>query len=740
MTNPPVTVTSAEPARPGRRAQVKEAAAIMAVFALATLVVTWPVAEDPFRYIAGDPGDPILNAWVLAWNAEALRTLQNVWNAPIFFPYENTLAYSEHLIGVGWPLAPVMWLTQSPIFLYNVAFLLSFVLAGTGMYLLTRTLTGRRDAALVAGFAFAFCQYRWIQISHLQVLMWGWLPVSVWAVHEYFRTRSRAMLAVSVTAYALLGLSNAYFMFFGIFPVVIVGLYEWWKTRAPFGRVVLDSTLAAAVLASVFFPVARAYTAAGLTQSWAYAPGAVRDFGASFVSYVSAMPHIRFWSWLPQSPTGESALFPGLLIVVLSVLSFVRVGGRGARRVPPLVWLYAVIAVVGMVLTFGTRPDFWPRDSSFVWPYGWLVAVVPGFSAMRVPSRAAVIVFFALAVLSGFGTARVLASRWSRAVRWGAAAVLGVLIILDGYGGPMFVTRYGTRAPQVEGAAYAWISEGPPGAVMELPPQSELMRKGYSDLYYQFHTLVHGRPIVNGSSRFEPPLTTFLKSGASPLREATQLADIPGMLRAFGVRYVTVRSGAYASPDAAERTLRAFASSADIAEHRPFGSSSQRIDVFLLREPSPPVADVSKLSWRVVPRESFDADAFDHADRTGFALDGDPDTRWISGSRQEGDEWFDVILDGPRDVSRLRMLLAGSHGDYPRGLEITAYGSDDKTPQLLYRGSILPQLAVGILADPLRTPIDVDLPPNVTRRLRIRQTGNTRSFHWAIHEVGLWER
>lgn len=739
MTNSPDTMTRAESPSAGRLTWLKEAAAIATVFTIATLIVTWPVAEDPFNYIAGDVADPVLNAWVLGWGAEALRTLQNVWNAPIFFPYENTLAYSEHLIGVAWPLAPVMWVTKSPVFMYNVAFLLSFVLAGSGMYLLTRTLTGRRDAALVAGCAFAFCQYRWIQVSHLQVLMWGWLPVSVWAVHEYFRTRSRRMLAIAVGAYALLGLSNAYFMFFGIFPVIIVALYEWWRRRPPFGRVVLDSVLAAVILSSVFFPVARAYAAAGLTQSWAYAPAAVTIYGASFISYVSAMPHIRLWSWLPRSPGGESALFPGLIILLLSVVAFVRAGEAGKRRVPAMVWLYTSMAVTGVILSFGTRPDFWPQDSRFIWPYGWLAAIVPGFSAMRVPSRAAVMVFFALAVLAGFGAARLLASRRSLAVRWTAAGILGALIVVDGYGGPVGVTRYGTRTPQVEGQAYAWIRGGPPGAVMELPPQSALMQKSYSDLYYQFHTLVHGRPIVNGSSRFEPPLTTFLKSAASPLRETTQLGEVPRMLRGFGVRYVTVRSGFYAAPDALEATLRAFASSPDTAEHRHFGSSSQRMDVFLLREPLAPLADLSKAPWREVPGESMRAEASDQSHRAPWTLDGDLNSRWISGTRQEGDEWFDVILDHPRNLSRVRMLLSDSFGDYPRGIEITAFSESD-TPQPLYRGSILAQLAVGLLANPRRTPIDVDLPPNTTRRLRIRQTGTTRSFHWAIHEIELWER
>ena len=50
---------------------------------------------------------------------------------------------------------------------YNAAFLASFVLAGAGMYLLARTLTGRRDAAAIAGLVYAFTPYR---VAHIA---WG---------------------------------------------------------------------------------------------------------------------------------------------------------------------------------------------------------------------------------------------------------------------------------------------------------------------------------------------------------------------------------------------------------------------------------------------------------------------------------------------------------------------------------------------------------------------------------------
>ncbi len=112
-----------------------------------------------------DLGDPLLNCWILAWDISRLpHALSGVWNAPNFFPYHDTLAYSEHLLGVAVLVAPVQWIGRNPVLTYNVAFIFSFVLAGSGMYLLAYGLTGNRVAAAVAGAAFAFCPYRADQV------------------------------------------------------------------------------------------------------------------------------------------------------------------------------------------------------------------------------------------------------------------------------------------------------------------------------------------------------------------------------------------------------------------------------------------------------------------------------------------------------------------------------------------------------------------------------------------------
>ena len=142
----------------------------------------------------GDPfGDPLLNAWILGWDADRLRHgLQGLWQAPLFYPAPDTLAWSEHLLGIAVFVAPLYWLTGNIVAVYNVAVLGSIVLAGIGMYLLARELTGRRDAAWLAGLLFACLPYRVAQFSHLQVLYAGWMPLALLGLHRYLQDRLEA--------------------------------------------------------------------------------------------------------------------------------------------------------------------------------------------------------------------------------------------------------------------------------------------------------------------------------------------------------------------------------------------------------------------------------------------------------------------------------------------------------------------------------------------------------------------
>jgi len=85
--------------------------------------------------------DTNLFIWTIAWNIHAfVHQPLTIFDANIFYPFHNTLAYSENLIGSALLVAPVMWLTHNPVLTMNVAALITIPLCAIGGYVLGRKL------------------------------------------------------------------------------------------------------------------------------------------------------------------------------------------------------------------------------------------------------------------------------------------------------------------------------------------------------------------------------------------------------------------------------------------------------------------------------------------------------------------------------------------------------------------------------------------------------------------------
>lgn len=145
-------------------------------FVVLAVLMTWPVTPN-INHSLEQWGDALLQTWTLDWDAYALVSNPlNFAQANAFYPYNNTLAFSETLIGQAILVAPVIWLTNNPVLGYNLLLLSSFALGGWGMYLLCKDLTNNRVAALGAGIIFGFFPHRFGQLSHLHMLTAQWMP------------------------------------------------------------------------------------------------------------------------------------------------------------------------------------------------------------------------------------------------------------------------------------------------------------------------------------------------------------------------------------------------------------------------------------------------------------------------------------------------------------------------------------------------------------------------------------
>jgi hypothetical protein len=716
------------------RSPAGERIAVLIGFVALAILWTWPLALRPGSTMAAPFGDPLLNAWILGWDADRLRHgLSGLWTAPAFYPYPDTLAYSEHLLGIAVPLAPIYWVTGNAVLLYNVALIGSFALAGIGMYLLARDLTGRRDAAVLAALAFMWCPNRAPQVTHLQVLMNGWMPIALWALHRYFATGSRRALAGFVAAFVVQGLSNGYFLFFLAVPVAIVAIVELLRHRDRLPAHALHLGIAALAIGLSIAPVAATYLRVKREQGLSRTRGDAVQFGATPADYLSVSHQPRLWSKVLPIGAGEKELFPGLVVMVLAlcaVLPAVRREGLLTGLVPARagVPLYAAIAVVAIVLSMGPEPALTPTVRWSTGPYDWLAAVVPGLDGLRAPARFAAVVYVALAVLAAYGATAVLARIAAPVVRVTMILVLGAATIAEGYMGPLPLERVPSADMAGDRAAYQWLRGQPAGAMVELP-------LGAPDpaVRYQFRTLLHGHRIVNGYSGYGSALHDFLSG--PPFSETEQVADTVAMCRALGLRYIVVHTQRYPDREVARRVVDGLRAQ---QEHVARSTTLGPVTVLELR---PPAGNVQPApAGSEIPQTSLQLSASHNTGALAAMVDANDATRWLSGSRQDGSEWIQIGFDRSRRPARLRLVMdRRSFGDYPRRLEIEA-SVDGRTFTPVFAGSVVTPLALSLIEQPVRPRIDLALPAIEATMLRLRQTGATpRQWYWSVHEIRLWE-
>lgn len=198
------------------------------------LVITLVMGRDVVSHIGAivlhDAGDPVFTAALLEWNAMHLPYSEAWWQLPIYFPVRDTLAFSEHLLGISILAAPIRWLTGDAIVTYNVVALATFPLCAVAMHALVRYLTGSDAGGFVAGAAFAFSPYRMSQLTHVQMLATFWAPLALLGLHAFLATGKRRWLALYGIAWMLQAAANLYAL---AYFSVLVGLWiVWFVVRA----------------------------------------------------------------------------------------------------------------------------------------------------------------------------------------------------------------------------------------------------------------------------------------------------------------------------------------------------------------------------------------------------------------------------------------------------------------------------------------------------------------------------
>ncbi|MCP4167772.1 MAG: hypothetical protein GY759_18030 [Chloroflexi bacterium] len=480
---------------------------VIALYSGLTLLFLNPLSWQLGGALA-DTVDPLLTTWISAWVVHALTTdPSRLFDANIFAPYPDALAYSETLLGSVLQIFPVTLATGLPVLNHNLIMVLGFVLGGYNAYLLGLAVTRSRLAAFLVGVIFIFNVYRLSLLPKVQMATLQWLPLVLyylWRVAQHGRRHDAVLLALFLVLQVLTT------VYYGVFTALMLLLLaplfllayrrQWPRKVAAFALAALLSTL---VIVPYALPYMRINRSLGLERTLIDAI----PFAASLRQWgLVGTDNLLYGRWLSLAeppmvgPYPIDYLFPGLLVLLLAALALIF--ARGGR----LVWSAAALLLVVSSFVLSLGPELMVEPLQTVGdgvrlPYAWLHEHLPGFEALRAPARFAGFFMLGLGLLAGIALARL--------QRLGVKPIflvgLVVLVFLESLSWPATTT---VPIPQTDDIppVYKWLTEQTPGSVVELPadlPQQHRLPDRW--LWPQYYSIYHWRPTPTGYSGFVPP-------------------------------------------------------------------------------------------------------------------------------------------------------------------------------------------------------------------------------------------
>jgi hypothetical protein len=498
---------------PHSRVFAREIGAAFLLHLLLAIAMTWPLACS-INVAVADPGDPLINAWVLDWFHHAVRSEARLFDANIFHPERATLALSEHLAGPALMTLPLASVGIDPLTIHNVLLLLSFPMLGVATHLLGRTMQFGVRASFIASLLAAFNPWRFTHLTHLQDLWSASIPLLIATLVHWSRRRSAGRALLVGGAFLFNASGNLHWLAFGSVAAALVFLLLLVIER-PSRReaMILAAAIVCCMLAIT--PLLLPYASKLDDRSTSDRAAETLSYSAEAADWLVAGFTTQAWRGFRNdgSTNPERWLFPGGTLLLAALLSLFlaswtwgkhRKTDEGDRKEPRprrevsasttrRAFAIAIpLLLLGFIGSLGLNAPL----------HEFLSDQIPGFRSIRVPARWSVIGHTGLAILAAYSLHHLLRARMSERAKSLAAASIAVLAIAELRASPI---RFFT-VPEPVMTVHRWLASVPERfAIVEFPIRQEL------EYRYMLGATAHHRPSMNGVSGSEPDIHRRLR-------------------------------------------------------------------------------------------------------------------------------------------------------------------------------------------------------------------------------------
>jgi hypothetical protein len=282
--------------------------------------------------------------------------------------------------------------------------------------------------------------------------------------------------------------------------------------------------------------------------------------------------------------------------------------------------------------------------------------------------------------------------------------------------------------------AYRFVSTLPATDIIASVPQNAGARifRGDAGLaYHNYLMALHKHRSVNGQSSWQPPPTQLADHALRALPDPASRR----ILQSLGVSHLLVH-GADLEPE--RRSLIAWLSADNQHYERLFADHDDAVfELKATGDPTLRLLETPQLppGARLIP--ALAANASQHAERAGRALDGDPRTAWSSTRLQTPGEFFELALESPQAIVAFELYNPFNPVHVPLSFELSvAQGASE-----LRR--VFAQTELRVYRDLVYSPKDlvvrVVLPaPQLADRVRLTLLEAAPGVPLTIHEARLY--
>ena len=465
-------------------------------FVLALWFTGIPIAE--INHVLPSGGDSLLVSYIWSWEMHQIPINPlELFNANIFAPFKNTLAFTEHMLGsllLAWPLFLIF---KNIVLVFNLISLGSFAISGLGMYLLANYLTKNKAASLVAAFIYAFAPFKIEHLEHIN-LSGMWLPYFFLYLERFFESQTWKNVLL-LTLFISLVFLNAmqYFLFLPMIVLLFLIKNILCKTfKITKGNIckILTSII---ILAAIIIPLTIPYISLQKNFGFQRAVENIEGISPDLFDYFVSPFVLKYYSPLLQ----EWVVGPGIFVMILLIISMFSIYKKSVNIKRSLI--YFLIGLIAVLFSFGyyiqlTRAEI----GGMIGPWAFFYNFIPGYSGIRAVGRFSIFFLLSASIIIAIGLAKIFQDKIKKN-NYQIFYVLIILLILFIEFSLVKPKQY-IPMPDRVNPVYSWVKNQKDANIyLEMPMGWNYLKENYDKLY-DYNSISHFKKIINGYSGYAP--------------------------------------------------------------------------------------------------------------------------------------------------------------------------------------------------------------------------------------------